>query len=125
MKLKGGALYIAVFISLIIALLLSMIILMSYYHMVEYDSFLIEDKVQNNAKSAMNLCMELNEDQAELKTIDLYENSDDSISYKTFWWGCYKVVALNSFKKGYSLKYTGMFGASLPKDTCMITVEKK
>ncbi|MDP2384960.1 MAG: hypothetical protein Q8M29_01195 [Bacteroidota bacterium] len=124
MKLKGGALYIAIFISLIVALLLSMIILMSYYHMVEYDSFLIEDRIQQNAKSTLNLCLELEEDQSELKTIDLYDTQNDSVSYKTKWWGCYKMVAIKAFKKNTSLSYIGLIGNSLPKDTCLITTEK-
>lgn len=124
MKLKGGALYIAVFISLIIALLLSMIILMSYYHIVEYDSFLIEDKVNNNAKSALTYCIELSENQHELKTIDLYEKGDDSVSYKATWWGCYKMIAVKAFKKNYSRSYTALIGCSLPQDTCLMTIEK-
>ena len=124
MKLKGGALYIAIFFGLLIALLLSMMILMSYYRIIEYDSFLIEDRVQQNAKSALTLCLNSSEDQSELKTIDLYDEQNDSISYKTKWWGCYKLVAVKAFKKDYSLSYIALAGSQLPKDTCLITIEK-
>lgn len=124
MKLKGGALYIAIFIALIIALLLSMMILMSYYHIIDYDNFLIEDKVQQNAKSGLALCIDLEEDQSELKTIDLYGEGKDSLSYKTKWWGCYKLIAVKAYHKNYSLSYLGLAGNTLPADTCFVTVEK-
>lgn len=118
-KLRGGALYIAVFLSLVIAVLLSMIILMSYYHVIDYDSFLIEDKVQSNAVSALNLCV-ASDEEIQASTIDLFENGDDSVMLKSRWWGCYKAIAVKAFKKNYAVQYNCLAGVSLPADTCLI-----
>jgi hypothetical protein len=123
-KLKGGALYIAVFLSLVIAVLLSMIILMSYYHIIDYDNFLIEDKVQSNAMSALNYCIASAEEIPEPKIVDLYENGDDSVSMKVRWWGCYRSVAVEAFRKGYEVHYNCLVGSGMPRDTCLITPGK-
>jgi cytoskeletal protein CcmA (bactofilin family) len=97
---------------------------MSYYHIIDYDQFLIEDKVQNNAQSALNYCISLDEEIPMPKTIDLYETGDDSVSVKSRWWGCYKSIAVKAFKKNYSIQYNCLVGASLPKDTCLISPGK-
>ena len=122
-KLKGGALFISLFLSLVIAVLLSLIILLSYYSKLDYERFIIEQNVSNNAQSAIAICIaEDNLDENKVIT-DLYEEGKDSVEYSKKWWGCYKAICVKAFSKGFSRSYYFLAGSSLPIDTSLITKE--
>ena len=122
-KLKGGALYVAVFLSLVIAILLTLIILLSFYANLDYERFTIEQSVSNNAQSAITICMEDDNLEESKVIVDLYEEGKDSVEYSKKWWGCYKAISVKAFSKGFSRNFYFLAGYLLPPDTSIITKE--
>ncbi|MGZ3862804.1 MAG: hypothetical protein ACXVPN_10370 [Bacteroidia bacterium] len=122
-KIKGGALYITIFISLIISIFISLIILLSYYSKINYEQFLIEQSVLNNAQSAIAICLEDESLDENKVTADLYEEGKDSVEYSKKWWGCYKAICVNAHTKGFSRSFYFLAGSVLPSDTSLILKE--
>ncbi|HWY38552.1 MAG TPA: hypothetical protein VNY73_08335 [Bacteroidia bacterium] len=122
--LRGGALYLAIFISLIIAVLLSMLLLHSYYSAIDFRKFSIRQSVHRNMYSAFNYASsESFEPTNEPLILDLYENQTDSVEIVKKWWGCYQVVGIRSSYKGISESMLCLTGTSFMKDTALVLTE--
>lgn len=123
-KLQGGALYLAVFLSILVALLLSLFILVSYYSSVDFEKFLIRERVQENARSALNICLSGgNLVNNQMTITDLYGRGTDSVCYRTGWWGGYQVAAIKAFQKNEQRTFNCLIGVALPKDTSLVMRE--
>ena len=123
-RLRGGALYLAVFISLIIAVLLSMLLLHSYYSTRLFNQFYIRQKVHANLQSGFNYAVSNGLDSTALpKMIDLYGEESDSVLLYKRWWGCYQVIAVKSQWKGISESMLCLTGISFPNDTALVLTE--
>lgn len=122
--LRGGALYLAIFISLVIAVLLSMMVLHSYYGTMDFNRFSIRQSVHRNLFSAFNYAVSQNfECTQEPVTIDLFDNGSDSVQIVKKWWGCYQVIGIRSSYKGYSENMLCLTGTAFIKDTALVLTE--
>lgn len=122
--LRGGALYLSVFISLIIAVLLSMLLLHAYYGTVDFQKFTIRQAVRNNLFSAFNYAVSSGfEDTAVPLQMDLYQRGGDSVEIVKKTWGCYKVIGVRAQCKGVSESMLCLTGAAFVKDTALVLTE--
>lgn len=100
--IKASSLFYAIVISLIIAIVSSSLILFAYLSRIEFDNFEMNQRIQLNADSGLNLLLsqqsliEVNQE----KTLDLYNKGDDSVFLSRKSWGAYEIVMSRAvFKK--------------------------
>src|SRR6185369_705981 len=123
-SLQGGALYLAIFISLVIAVLLSMLLLQSFYSTLDFDKFSISERVHRNLLSGYNYAVsESFETEKEFVKKDLFEEQKDSVDLVKKWWGCYQVVGVRSHWKGISESILCLAGTEFMKDTALVLTE--
>lgn len=102
--IKAGSLFYAIVISLIIAILSSSLILFAYLTHIQFETFEINQRLQLNAGSGLNLLLSqqslvgLNEK----KSIDLYGQGIDSVELTRKPWGAYEVVISKAIFKNTS-----------------------
>ena len=122
--LRGGALYLAVFISLIIAVVLSMLILHAHYSSIEFQKFSIRQSVHRNLFSAFNLASSSSmEYTPEARTLDLFGREADSVDIVKKSWGCYEMIGVRAYWKGVTESMLCLTGAAFPRDTVLVLVE--
>ncbi len=100
--IKASSLFYAIVISLIIAIVSSSLILFAYLSRIEFDNFEMNQRINLNADSGLNLLLsqqsllEVNQQ----KTIDLYNRGEDSVFLSRRSWGAYEIVISKAvFKK--------------------------
>lgn len=92
--IKASSLFYAIVISLIIAIVSSSLILFAYLSRIEFDSFEMNQRINLNADSGLNLLLskqtivELNQE----KSIDLYASGNDLVSLSRKSWGAYEIL---------------------------------
>ncbi len=110
--IKAGSLFYAIVISLIIAIVSSSLILFSYLTHIQFETFEINQKLQLNADSGLNLLLSkqslvsLNE----TKTIDLYEQEVDSVELTRKCWGAYEIAISKAIFKNTSFLRIALLG---------------
>ncbi len=123
-SLRGGALYLSVFIGMLVAVLLSLLLLYSYYSAIDLKKFTISRNVHSNLYSGFNYAVT---DACEMtslpKKIDLFEQGLDSVEIVKKWWGCYQVIGVRSYWKGISESILCLTGTSFMKDTALVLTE--
>ena len=98
--LKGSALYIVIIISLVIALICSALVLAAYFFRGQYLVKSRFDRLQDNLSSGVHILLRT-KDPAYLqgKTLNLFNNSDDSVYLKNIHWGIYDIGIAEAFKQ--------------------------
>ncbi|MBA3971410.1 MAG: hypothetical protein H0X46_04585 [Bacteroidetes bacterium] len=102
--IKAGSLFYAIVISLIIAIVSSSLILFAYLTHIQFESFEINQRLQLNSDSGINLLLSrqslvgINE----AKTIDLFREGTDSVNLTRKSWGAYEVVISEAIFKNSS-----------------------
>ncbi|QEC79322.1 hypothetical protein [Mucilaginibacter ginsenosidivorax] len=98
--LKGSALYIVIIISLVIALICSTLVLAAYFFRGQYLVKSRFDRLQDNLSSGIHILLRTN-DPAYLqgKTLNLFNNVDDSVRIKNTPWGIYDIGVVEAFKQ--------------------------
>jgi cytoskeletal protein CcmA (bactofilin family) len=96
--IKAAALYIVVIISLILSVICSALIMSSYYYRVALVDKNIEDRLERNLYSAVNLILSEPEQFTDNNQIvDLFGNGIDSIAIESVNWGVFKRFSILSF----------------------------
>src|SRR3989344_5709497 len=99
--IKAGSLFYAIVISLIIAIVSSSLILFSYLSHIQFETFEMNERLQLNADSGLNLLLSeqsiigLNEK----KALDLYGQGIDSVELSRKSWGAYEIAISKSIFK--------------------------
>lgn len=119
-KLKGGALYIALIISILIGTILSVFILLSNFNNRETISRLSYTQLQWNIESAFNIAQ--SESFIKEENYQWKKNSfnDDSIKIKKLQWGAYTLISAETKNRHQYLKQIGLFGINSFKDTALM-----
>lgn len=123
-KLKGGALYVAVIISILIAIILSLFIVLAYYN--------IQSVQSQNSFMQLHLSMEGGFEMTQSKyynqnsgtTWQKMPYNNDSVMVKKMAWGCYTLVDVKAKNAHFKIHKTGLFGTSASKDTAIMTTEQ-
>ena len=113
-KLAASALYIVIVISLVIATLCSAMIVSAYFYRLQYQHKVRLDILQNNLESGISLV--LASDSLTIyneRVIDLYNNSDDSVSLKVVPWGLFDVGTVKAFKQRDTLSQSFLIACTL------------
>ncbi len=115
LKVKGGALYLAIFISFIITLLTGFYILHNYYNRCFLDIVDQRQQFQDNANSGLTLLLNEYQDFRGKKriTLDLYGQGNDMVSLSTKSWGAYHICVSTAGNENYSFSRGALIGARI------------
>jgi cytoskeletal protein CcmA (bactofilin family) len=111
-KLQAYALPFAVFISVVIIILSSTLILAAHYNNRFYNRIIIQDKLNSNVSSAINLLLANPDmlDEGSEKTISLYGETADSVKMEKDSWGIFDLFTVTSFHQRLQVKRSVMAG---------------
>lgn len=123
-KLKGGALYVAVIISILISIILSLFIVVAYFN--------IQSVQAQNSFMQLHLSIESG---FEIAQSDFYNSNsgttwqkmpynNDSIIVKKMAWGCFTLVDVKAKNAHFRTHKTGLFGTPSSMDTALMVAEQ-
>lgn len=123
-KLKGGALYIALIISIVIGITLSMFILIGFYNQKQVLSQISLDQLHHNLASAFNI--------AQSEYFPEYENNRwvqigtnaDSIRIKKLQWGAYTIISTETKNLHQYKSKCGLYGVLASSDTAIVVTDQ-
>lgn len=116
-QLKGGALFIAILISIIIGIILCMFILIANYNQRNVTVYGQSSQLYYNLQSAFEIA------QSEYFTDDKNDKwikntiNDDSLKIKKMHWGAYLLITADTKNRHQTLSQSGLYGISMPSDT--------
>lgn len=110
--IKASSLFYAIVISLIIAIVSSSLILFAYLSRIEFDSFEMNQRMNLNADSGLNLLMSQQSvvEIGQEKTIDLYGKGEDSVFLSRKSWGAYEMVISKAVFKNFQAMRIAQIG---------------
>jgi len=119
-KVRGGALYIAVIISIIIGVILTLFILLSRYNQRTVTVYSQTSQLYQNLNSAFEIAK--SDYFTEQSNNQWQKNSynDDSIRIKKLQWGGYTIVVAETKNRHQNLSRAGMYGTHLNADTALL-----
>lgn len=119
-KLKGGALYIAITISILISVVLSLFILLAYFSIRSVQSNQLFNQLELSVESGFELSKSQYFNDNEFYNWKKMPYNSDSISIKQLTWGCFKLISVEAKNKHHSLRKCGLFGTASTPDTALI-----
>lgn len=116
-KLKGGALYIAILVSIIIGIILCMFIMIANYNQRSVTVYAQTSQLYYNLQSAFEIAQ--SEYFTEEKNDQWIKNTlnDDSLRIKKIHWGAYLLITAQTKNRHQSISECGLYGTSMPSDT--------
>lgn len=121
--MKGGALYIAIIISIVIGILLSMFILLSSHnqrYLTAYGQFV---QLQYNLNSGFEIVQSDFYFETPSGTWLNNSGSNDSIKIMRRAWGAYTLVSVITKNRRRRLKQSGLFGTFMSSDTGLVVAD--
>ncbi len=121
--IKGGALYIAMMVGIIISIMLAMFIMLARFNQRQVTDFAQNSQLQFNLKSAFQIA------QSEYFTVERNNkwikniNNDDSIKVKCLNWGAYRLIAAETKNRHNHLSKAGLYGTQMSSDTGLVVAE--
>jgi len=121
-KLKGGALYVAVIISILISIILSLFIVVAYFN--------IQSVQSQNSLMQLHLSMDSG---FEIARSAYYRDGDnwqkmpfnnDSVKIRKLTWGCFTMVDVQAKNSHFRIHKTGLFGTDATMDTALLVAEQ-
>lgn len=122
-KVKGGALYIALIISIVIGITLSIFILIGFYNQKQVLSQIGLQQLSDHLKSAFQIAQSEYFSEEENNRWIPIGSENDSVRIKTIQWGAYQLISTEAKNNHTYLKQCGLFGELLPKDTALLVCE--
>ncbi len=123
LKLKGGALYIALIISIVIGVILSVFILIAYFNQKQVISHVSYSQLIWNVESAFNIASSSGFTTEQNNKWIKNNFNDDSVKIKKLQWGAYNLIVAESKNRHQSFERSGLFGVSSFKDTALMIAE--
>lgn len=122
-KVQGGALYIAVLISIIIGIMLSLFLLMARYNQRTVVIYNQKSQLSENLNSAFEISKSkyFNGNVNSQWQKNLF--SDDSTRITKLQWGAYTVVTAETKNRHERLQQACLFGTFMPADTALIIAD--
>lgn len=119
-KLKGGALYIAILVSIIIGIILCMFIMIANYNQRSVTVFSQTSQLYHNLQSAFEIAQsDYFTDEKNDKWIKNTLN-DDSLKIKKLYLGAYLLVTAETKNRHQVLSQSGLYGSVMPSDTGLL-----
>lgn len=123
-KLKGGALYVAVIISILISIILSLFIVLAYYN--------VQSVQSQNSLMQLHLSMQGGFEMAQSNFYNTSSSgtwqkmpyNNDSVMVKKIAWGCFTLVDVKAKNAHFNIHKTGLFGAPTTMDTALMVAEQ-
>ena len=123
-KLKGGALYIAIIISILISVVLTLFIVLAYHNIQSIQVQSSVSQLELSLESGFELSKSayfVKENQNRWQKLP-YNN--DSIAVKKLQWGCFQLISVNAKNVHHRLNKTGLFGGAATTDTALMVSEQ-
>lgn len=121
--LKGGALYIAIFISIIIGIFLSLLVLLSYHNSRTANNLLQATQLKFNLASAFEMAQSAYFTE-EVNNVWIKNSfNDDSIRVKKYHWGAYLLLHAETKNRHQSLSQAGIYGTFMNADTALMIAD--
>jgi len=116
-KIPAGALYYAVFISFIISVISGLLISYTFLYNAYIDKQAIQDQLQSNVKSGINLVLKNPKlaTYTSTEVIKLFDNDYDSISVIRKHWGVYDLLFAESKQRSHTYKNIALVGTNINK----------
>ncbi len=124
LKLKGGALYIALIISIVIGIVLSIFILIAYFNQRQVLARLALTQLHFNLKSGLSMAGSQNFSAALNNKWQALPFNEDSIRIKKLQWGCYELISVESKNRHHSLKEAALYGIAAAADTALVVADR-
>lgn len=123
-KLKGGALYIALIVCVVIGIILSAFILIAHYDQRQVYSQSSYNQLKWNLSSGFNIAQSQDFSENLNNRWQKQEFNGDSIRIKKLQWGAYDLIIVESKNKHQYLKQAGLFGTAIAKDTAIMVADR-
>jgi hypothetical protein len=124
-KVKGGALYIALIISIVIGITLSIFILIGFHTQKQVISQINLQQLKNNLNSAFTIAQSEYFLENENNQWLAIGPESDSIRIKRIQWGAYTLISTESKNAHQYLKQCGLYGESNSTDTAILICDHK
>lgn len=123
-KLKGGALYVAIIISILISIILSLFIVVAYFNIQSVQSQNSLNQLNYSLDGGFEIAQSkyYNSNQSNLWQKMPYNN--DSVIIKKLPWGCFTLINVKAKNNHFSVHKTGLFGTNASKDTAIMVTEQ-
>jgi hypothetical protein len=115
--IKAGSLFYAIVISVIIAIVSSSFILFAYLSHIEFDNQSLQQRLNLNAQSGLNLLMSNQSliEPGQSDVIDLFSTGEDSVFLKRKSWGAFEVIYASARFHGRTAERIAQVG--FPRDS--------
>ncbi|MBA3681207.1 MAG: hypothetical protein H0W73_08590 [Bacteroidetes bacterium] len=116
-KVKGGALYIAILVSIIIGIILCMFIMIANFNQRNVTKYAQASQLNFNLQSAFEMAQ--SDYFTEEKNNKWIKNTlnEDSLKIKKMYWGAYLLITAQTKNRHHSLSQSGLYGSVMPSDT--------
>jgi hypothetical protein len=121
-RLKGGALYIALIICIIVGITLSFFILIAHFNQRKILSQAALEQLRFHLISGINMAQSSFFPESENNKWKAIQ--EDSIRIKKLQWGAYELISVEAKNAHTSLKESGIYGIYSSKDTAIMIAEK-
>ena len=124
-RLKAGALYIAIIVSIVIGVLLSMFILLAQYNQRSVTAFTQSTQLYYNLKSAFEIA------QSDYFRPNLNDkwfkntSNDDSIKIKKLNWGSFLLIHAITKNRHQNLSQAALYGTYMNSDTALLSASRR
>ncbi|MCC6370241.1 MAG: hypothetical protein IT236_04475 [Bacteroidia bacterium] len=119
-KTKGGALYVAIIISIIVAIILGMFILIAGYNQRNANAYAQSVQLNYNLLSAFQLAQSEYFNQSLNNQWLKNTGNDDSIKIQKKYWGAYQLINVQTKNRHKQLKQCGLYGTNMSGDTGLV-----
>jgi hypothetical protein len=123
-KLKGGALYIAIIISILISIVLSLFISLAYYNNQAILVHSSSSQLQLSVESGFEISKSSYFSSEKQNRWQKMPYNNDSVLVKNLQWGCYQLVSVFAKNTHHRLSKTGLFGSQATPDTALMVIEQ-
>jgi hypothetical protein len=123
LRMKGGALYIAILVSIMIGCTLSLFMMVSYHNQRQVSTFCQSAQLYLNLKSAFELAGSSYFNIAGNDTWIKNQVNDDSIRIKKMNWGAYLLISAETRNRHQSVSSSGLYGTFMSPDTGLFISE--
>jgi len=122
-KLRGGALYISILVSIILGVTLTFFILIANYNQRNVTAFLQASQLQYNLKSAFQAAQSAYFLQEHTTVWIKNPVNDDSMRINKLSWGAYLLICAETKNRHHYLSQSGLYGTYMSADTGLMVSE--
>lgn len=123
-KLKGGALYIAIIISILISVVLTLFIVLAYHNIQSIQVQSSVSQLELSLESGFELSKSAYFAKESQNRWQKLPYNNDSIAIKKLQWGCFQLISVNAKNTHHYLNKTGLFGGAAATDTALMVSEQ-